>query len=90
MASLHLFSSNNPSVWQDCVASLRPGDTLLLWQEAIYLRNQITAALPAGIGLKLLAEDLQARGLTAVADQTVDYAGMVQLTETHQPVISWY
>lgn len=90
MASLHLFSAGDLSVWAHCKASLQPGDTLLLWQEAVYRQTEIAAALPVGVTLKLLADDLQARGLAVTAETGVDYSGMVALTESHQPVISWY
>ncbi|WP_394132973.1 sulfurtransferase complex subunit TusB [Shewanella maritima] len=97
--NLHHFQT---SVFSDNALSLylqysRPSDTILLAGDAVnaIMSSQWRAKL-AGKNVRVLTSDLQARGLNdklaAITDlsiQVIDYNEFVQLTLTHDKVITW-
>ena len=80
-----------------CLRAASEKDTLLLIEDGVYgaLKGGEYSALveSAAPRILVLAPDLEARGLldnlsTTIA--TVDYAGFVELTVTHDKVVSWF
>ena len=82
MSTLHLaFSTAGLDA-----ARLRCGenDAILLIGDGVYAAHNATDAMFA------LEEDLTIRGVSPSAAVTVvDYAGMVELTTEHHPLVSW-
>lgn len=80
-----------------CLRAANETDTLLLIEDGVYgalkggeYSGLVESAAPR---ILVLAPDLEARGLldkllTSIA--TVDYAGFVELTTTHDKVVSWF
>lgn len=80
-----------------CLKAANDSDTLLLIEDGVYaaLKGGEYSDLVESAGPRILAlaADLEARGLmdkllNSVA--TVDYAGFVELTVTHDKVVSWF
>lgn len=102
MAILHTVNkspfSNN--TLQSCLSVLQPGDTLLLIEDGIYgcLPSADTFAKieqlhAAGVKLRVLEEDLAARGLKEQKSElfeTADYNQFVELCTQHTSVQSWF
>lgn len=98
MATLHLLSQSpfGDARFDTCLAVLAQGDALLLCGDAVYALQGDTpfahalAALPPGVELYALDEDLSAR---ALPDQhparPVGYAEFVRLTCQYARVNSW-
>ncbi len=86
MSTLHLVFS--PQGLRAAVARVAADDAVLLIADGTYAADG-----SASIGsqtIYALAEDLHIRGIQPDASITlVDYAGMVELTVKHQPVVSW-
>lgn len=81
-----------------CLRYARPGDALLLTEDAVYAATAAGAASSgiAGVLQRLqvyaLAPDLAARGVAdrlAAGVATVDYAGFVDLVAAHPTNQSW-
>jgi tRNA 2-thiouridine synthesizing protein B len=76
-----------------CLRLVDADDEILLLEDGVYaaLPNQMPdSALPR---VRVLAEDLAARGLLDRIEpriERVDYAGFVRLTERHGRVLAWY
>ena len=96
MSCLHLLNKSPSSgLFDNLRKALSPGDGLLLLEDGVYFLSQPEklANLPADLSLHFLAEDLQARGLTASlpANATiVDYDGFVALCASHAKTASWF
>jgi tRNA 2-thiouridine synthesizing protein B len=98
MATLHLLSRSPfaDTSGASCLRLLGPGDGLLLTGDAVHALQPnsqpfaVLRALPADRALFALAEDLEARGLSAPDFvEAVDYAGFVELTLRFERVNSW-
>lgn len=101
MSSLHTW--NKAEVHAEalalCLATLAPGDALLLLEDAVYLSGEagITAlcvkmAHPEAVTLYALAPDLAARGISARISplvNVVEYPDFVALSLQHARVVSW-
>ncbi len=96
MSCLHLLNKSPSSgLFDNLRKALSPGDGLLLLEDGVYFLSQPEklANLPAELSLYFLAEDLQARGLTAPLPEnatTVDYDGFVALCASHAKTASWF
>jgi len=98
MATLHLLS-DSPFTGNSLISCLRflsQNDGLMLTGDAVYAVQPETAPYAAlqnlaeGIGLFALAEDLEARALSAPSRmQVLDYAGFVELCIRYNKVNSW-
>jgi len=80
-----------------CLKAANDSDTVLLIEDGVYgaLKGGEYSDLveSAGPSIVALAPDLQARGLLdklISSVTTVDYAGFVELTSTHDKVVSWF
>ena len=101
MGVLHLVarSPHESSSLADCLARAGEGDAVLLLEGGVYaaLKGSVFASRlqeAAGrVAVHVLAPDLAARGVAA--EETVgglvavDYAGFVELSERHNPIVSW-
>lgn len=82
---------------ESCLRMVSEGDTVLLIEDGVYAalgKGKFTDKLRRSAATFLaLAADVSARGLEgSLIDtiDTVDYAGFVRLTASHQHVVSWY
>jgi tRNA 2-thiouridine synthesizing protein B len=85
MAALHIV--NRFSALTSCLEVAASDDSVLLIQDAVYALTQAPPRV-----LLAIAEDVRARGLESRLQEDVrlvDYAEFVDLTVTHQPLISW-
>jgi sulfur relay protein TusB/DsrH len=88
--SLHLVFSEQGM--DSCLKRRHPTDIVLMLDDGVYacpLWHQ--ANLPSNMA-RLLRKDADARGISAAqrgAIETVDYEGLVALTEAHSPIVSW-
>ncbi|WP_455231209.1 sulfurtransferase complex subunit TusB [Geopseudomonas aromaticivorans] len=98
MATLHLLSRSpfTDTSGASCLRLLGAGDAVLLSGDAVYALQpgsrpfEVLGALPADRPLFALAEDLDARGLSAPDFvHAVDYAGFVELTLRFERTNSW-
>ena len=86
MSTLHLIFSLGGL--RAARARVTAADTVLLIADGTYAADG--NALMTCQAIYALAEDLQTRGIPPHKSITVvDYAGMVELTTRHQPVVSW-
>ena len=98
LGTLHLLrhSPFTATPLQSCLGLLADSDGLLLSGDAVYAlagspwRDRLMA-LPAGIGLYALEEDLVARAIATLPErlQVVDYPAFVALCERHARVNGW-
>jgi tRNA 2-thiouridine synthesizing protein B len=93
---LHIVSKSphNSSALRDCLRLCRHDDMLLLIEDGVYAAvthgDELLRATP---GVRVLREDLMARGIAERADvriATVDYIGFVQLCCDNNPIQSWF
>lgn len=99
MSTLHVLSHSpfGDDRFTSCLRLLGEHDALLLSGEAVQALRQSTApfeqleALPAGITLFALEEDVAARALGALPSRItpLDYPGFVALCIQHDKVNSW-
>jgi sulfur relay protein TusB/DsrH len=92
--ALHLLATFNSDSLRSCLASVGESDILLLLGDGVYLLQSVeilALCQAATSNLYVLSEDLQARipEVKAVPRQ-INYAQWVDLTLTHNPVVSWY
>ena len=98
MSMLHLV---NKSPYESCnfnTASsiMQDDDVLLLIEDGVYaaVKSGKASAMLDGHTVSVLGPDLAARGISEdkLADgvNVVDYAGFVELTTTHDKVVSWF
>ncbi len=82
-----------------CLRVIQPGESLLFIEDGVYAAlataeaGAAIVAAPDRVQFYALQTDVAARGLVNrlnVAVNVIDYAGFVELTETHQPIQSWY
>lgn len=74
-----------------CIASLTALDVLIIMDAAVYLLSEARdwSALPCQV--YVLAEDIDAAGLTAPTSiEIIDYAAWVALSTEHQQHVAWY
>jgi len=98
MAILHLLSRSPfaDNSFNHCLRFLSPDDGLILTGDAVYAVQPDSSPyialqnLAKGIGLFVLAEDLEARALTISPRlQRLDYSGFVELCIRYNKVNSW-
>lgn len=85
MNTLHLIFSLDGLT--DCLRVAGTNDTLVLLQDGAYADTGTIAH-----SLCAISEDAEARGVdTRLADavRRIDYDDLVQLVETHKPIVSW-
>lgn len=88
--SLHLVFSEEGL--RSCLLRRHPEDIVLMLDDGVYGCHQWHQANLPSIMARLLRTDAEARGISAAqrgAIETVDYDGLVALTEAHSPVVSW-
>ena len=80
-----------------CLRVAAPGDTVLLIEDGVYActpaHESLFDGLDVEVKLRVLREDLLARGLEAqLAERfdVVDYAGFVELACAHPRTLSWF
>lgn len=98
---LHIInhSPSDSLALQHCLSRVQANDGVLLIESAVYAATagihqaSLKQALAAGVKIYVLAPDMLIRGfevgeiLTEI--QPVDYAGFVELTTHHNPIITW-
>lgn len=88
MSTLHIINRSpwSSDSWRRCLATLTPGDAILLIEDAVYAVTRDD--LPANCFV--LEPDLSARGLTTTSRTScVNYAGFVDLVCQYARSISW-
>ncbi len=96
MSCLHLLSKSPASGLLELASkALVPGDALLLLEDGVYFQSQPQqlAALPAGVTIHFLEQDLLARGLHGALPENagrIDYDGLVELCIRHDKTTSWF
>jgi tRNA 2-thiouridine synthesizing protein B len=99
MAALHLVSRSpaDSRSLEQCLARTGEGDAVLLLEDAVYAVAWDSPALAEAsrrVALRVLAPDLEARGLDASrlpeGVVPVDYRGFVALTVDYTPILSWF
>ncbi len=84
MSSLHMVGSlPGSSSFNRAIASVEPGDTLLLCEDACYALSLICDA-----EVLVMAEDTAARGITSPFN-AIDYPQLVALVYRHDKQIHW-
>ena len=89
---LHIISRSpfESSALRDCLKVARSGDVLLLLADAVYATTQPEKEL-AHLNVQALEEHVVARGLPRSTWVTyIDYGTMVELTEQHHPIQTWF
>jgi tRNA 2-thiouridine synthesizing protein B len=91
LPTLHLLNKapSHPR-FRNCLEAIGPDDQLLLLENAALALADSTVALPPGTSA--LAPDCKARGIgDSFSDKVarIDSAGMVELTDRFQRIISW-
>jgi len=85
-------SPGQDNALQTCLRYIQAGDTIILSGNGVnaLLQTQWQSAL-SHIKVLLLQDDVQARGLTDMLQRYtfIDYGNFVELSLTHQKVISW-
>lgn len=102
MAVLHWISRSpgESLALAQCLARVGSGDVVVLLEGGVYAGLDETAdaaslqqAMAASVTVYAVAADLAVRGIAEaeLADGVgvVDYAGLVQLSVTHAPVMAW-
>lgn len=101
MEVLHLVSRSpgESQAFSQCLGRLGAGDAVLLLEGGVYaaLKGSVAASdlreVLAGVGVYALEPDLAARGIgkdeLLEGVVRVDYAGFVELTLVHTPILSW-
>ena len=88
--SLHLVFSEQGL--HSCLKRRHPDDIVLMLDDGVFACSQWHhLSLPSGMA-RLLKTDADARGISNAqrgAIETVDYDGLVALTEAHSPIVSW-
>jgi tRNA 2-thiouridine synthesizing protein B len=97
--ALHTLNKMNPGLWRSCVQSLRAGDCVLIFEEAVYAalsegpNNDIVMSVPTGVQLFALQEDLALRGISAKIHSEflrISYQDFVALSLNHAQVVNWH
>lgn len=89
---LHIITTSpfqNPAL-DECLGIAGQADALLLLGEGVYATAHADPRL-AHRPVHVLLEHAEARGLPRVAwAHYIDYEGMVELTEQHHPIQTWF
>lgn len=92
---LHILNKapEQPRAWH-CLAQLQDGDRLVLMENALLALadENWTASVPEGVTVRVMAADLEARGLTQHLKkgmQTIDYKDFVTETAAAEKLIHW-
>jgi tRNA 2-thiouridine synthesizing protein B len=99
MSSLHIVSGSafQTSALARAIALVQADDAILLIEDGVYgaantdANQTLLAALPEGVSLYVLSEDLAARALPSRLSRfnEVTYAGFVDLVCQHNNSVSW-
>ncbi|MES2624579.1 MAG: sulfurtransferase complex subunit TusB [Pseudomonadota bacterium] len=96
--TLHTLNKHTNNLVQLCMSALAVSDSLLLFEDGVYAAlvnaelQQNFATLPASIGLYVLVEDLEARGIEGkIPDRfiRITYRQFVNLSLTCSKVVNW-
>ena len=93
---LHTVSKSpfSNQAWQECLYCVNPGDSILLLEDGVYAALQGSKMESSDhTHLYAIDVDVNARGLQnklIAGVEIVDYARFVELSTTHQSVVSWY
>ena len=88
--SLHLVFSEQGS--HSCLTRRHSDDIVVMLDDGVYACPQWHQARLPSDKARLLSADAEARGISDAqrgAIETVDYEGLVALTEVHSPIVSW-
>ncbi|MBC6904863.1 sulfurtransferase complex subunit TusB [Saccharophagus sp. K07] len=89
---LHIISTSpfrSPAI-RECLAIAQTGDSLLLLADGVYAVQQGEKVFN-GLSVHILGEHAEARGISLPSWATsIDYDGMVALTEQHHPIQTWF
>ncbi|NCF76818.1 MAG: sulfurtransferase complex subunit TusB [Proteobacteria bacterium] len=88
--SLHLVFSEQGL--HSCLKRKHPDDIVLMLDDGVYACLKWHQARLPSDKARLLSADAKARGISDAqrgAIETVDYDGLVALTEVHSPIVSW-
>lgn len=95
MSTLHTVNKPGQAL-ELCLRSLLLGDSILLIEDGVYAlfeASEVLSDVLRNVPVFVLQADVMARGVTN-RDQlnitAVDYTGFVELTETHDKVMSWH
>ncbi|MDN3639724.1 sulfurtransferase complex subunit TusB [Simiduia curdlanivorans] len=94
MTTLHIISKSlaNADI-QIALRAAQKEDAIILINDAVYAFANKTP-IDTKASVFALAPDLIARGLNVDKLPSlvalIDYAGFVELSESHQPIVSWY
>lgn len=89
---LHILTqSPGTETFRQCLAGIKPGDGLLLTQNAVYTDCKSELSLPAETTIYALSADRQARGLPGsnCGIELIDYSGFVALTLKYDKTVTW-
>jgi tRNA 2-thiouridine synthesizing protein B len=90
----HLHTVNTPALLELCFQSAESGDTLLLIEDGVYGAQQAYLdKIPAGLSVRALQCDLEARGLTDRIGErvtTAEVSDFVSLCCEHEKIINWF
>ena len=79
--------------FEACLSDLAGGDTLLLIENAVIAVADSAAEWPEDVELKVLRDDLEARGLTdravSIGWPCIGYSDFVTLTTETEKVVCW-
>lgn len=95
MSTLHTVNKPGQAL-ELCLRSLLLGDAILLLEDGVYAlleASDVLKEVTLDVPLYVLEADIAARGVSNHQDldiSAVDYAGFVELTETHDKVMSWH
>lgn len=95
MATLHLVnqSPERSDALAACLAVLRSGDGLLLFEDGVLATlHGCLGEVPGGVRILVLAADARARGLDGRIGEhleRVDHAGFVAACAAHDRVVTW-
>jgi tRNA 2-thiouridine synthesizing protein B len=92
MAMLHIITASpvQSSALTECLSVAGTGDAVLLLGEGVYATAQAEGQL-INRNVFVLQEHTDARGLPRTTwAQYIDYSRMVELTEQHHPIQTWF
>jgi tRNA 2-thiouridine synthesizing protein B len=89
---LHIITTSpfQSSALNECLNIVADGDALLFLGEGVYVTAKSNIQIDH-LDIHILQEHAEARGLPQVAwAHYIDYNRMVELTEQHHPVQTWF
>lgn len=90
---LHIIRQTYPNeVFNACLAQLGSNDYLVLIEDAVLAwahQDPQIQALHQQCRVFVLQADVEARAIKTPTDMQIDYMGLVKLTESHHPCVTW-